>query len=91
MDQAMISIVSSSGLNMNIGSRNSERNLVLCIIEICWLLKSKKLGSIVPPIETQPWRHDVMQQTTELNIVATDDQKDHKVRKLIKEQLSQLN
>ena len=32
-----------------------------------------------------------MQQTTELNIVATDDQKDHKVEKLAKEQLNQLN
>ena len=87
----MIGIVNSSGLNMNIGSRNSERNLVLCIMEICWLLKSKKLGSIVPPIETQPWRHGVMQQTTELNIVATDDQENHKIGKLAKEQLSQLN
>ena len=32
-----------------------------------------------------------MQQTTELNIVATDDQEDHKVGKLAKEQTSQLN
>ena len=32
-----------------------------------------------------------MQQTTELNIVATDDQEDNKVEKLAKEQLSQLN
>ena len=32
-----------------------------------------------------------MQQTTELNIVATDDQEDHKVGKLAKEQPSQLN
>ena len=32
-----------------------------------------------------------MQQTTELNIVATDDQEDHKVGNLAKEQLSQLN
>ena len=32
-----------------------------------------------------------MQQMTELNIVATDDQEDHKVGKLAKEQLSQLN
>ena len=32
-----------------------------------------------------------MQQMTELNIVATDDQEDHKVEKLAKEQLSQLN
>ena len=41
--------------------------------------------------ETRPWRHDVMQQTTELNIVATDDQENHKIGKLAKEQLSQLN
>ena len=34
--------------------------------------------------ETRPWRHDAMQQTTELNIVATDDQDDHKVGKLAK-------
>ena len=32
-----------------------------------------------------------MQQTIELNIVATDDQDDHKVGKLAKEQLSLLN
>ena len=32
-----------------------------------------------------------MQQTVELNIVATNDQEDHKVGKLAKEQLSQLN
>ena len=32
-----------------------------------------------------------MQQTTELNIVATDNQYDHKVGKLAKEQLSLLN
>ena len=32
-----------------------------------------------------------MQHTTELNIVATDDHKDHKVGKLAKEQLNQLN
>ena len=32
-----------------------------------------------------------MQQTIELNIVATDDQVDHKIGKLAKEQLSQLN
>ena len=32
-----------------------------------------------------------MQQTTELNIVTTDDQQDHKVGKLAKEQLIQLN
>ena len=32
-----------------------------------------------------------MQQTTELNIVATEDQEYHKVEKLAKEQLSQLN
>ena len=32
-----------------------------------------------------------MQQTTELNIVATDDQEDYKVEKLAKEQLNQLN
>ena len=32
-----------------------------------------------------------MQHMTELNIVATDDQEDHKVEKLAKEQLSQLN
>ena len=32
-----------------------------------------------------------MQQTTELNIVATDDQEDDKVGKLAKEQPSQLN
>jgi len=41
--------------------------------------------------ETRPWRHDAMQHMTELNIVATDDQEDHKVEKLAKEQLSQLN
>ena len=29
-----------------------------------------------------------MQQTTELNIVTTDDQEDHKVEMLAKEQLS---
>jgi len=32
-----------------------------------------------------------MQHATELNIVVTDDQEDHKVGKLAKEQLSQLN
>ena len=32
-----------------------------------------------------------MQQTTELNIIATDNQEDHKVVKLAKEQLNQLN
>ena len=32
-----------------------------------------------------------MQHMTELNIAATDDQKDHKVGKLTKEQLSQMN
>jgi hypothetical protein len=32
-----------------------------------------------------------MQQTTELNIVATDDQEDHEVEELAKEQLNQLN
>ena len=32
-----------------------------------------------------------MQQTTELNIVATDDLEDYKIGKLTKEQLSQLN
>ena len=32
-----------------------------------------------------------MQQTTKLNIVATDDQDDYKVGKLAKEQLSLLN
>ena len=34
--------------------------------------------------ETRPWRHDAMQQMTELNIVAIDDQDDHKVGKLAK-------
>ena len=42
-------------------------------------------------IKTRPWRHDAMQQMTELNIVSTDDQEDHKVEKLAKEQLNQLN
>ena len=51
-------------------------------MEICWLSKSKKLGLIVPPTKTSSWKHDVIQQTTELNIVATDDQEDHKVGKL---------
>ena len=32
-----------------------------------------------------------MQQMAELNIVATADQEDHKVGKIVKEQLSQLN
>ena len=32
-----------------------------------------------------------MQLTTELNMVATDDKEDHKVGKLAKEQLRQLN
>jgi len=32
-----------------------------------------------------------MQHAIELNIVVTDDQEDHKVGKLAKEQLSQLN
>ena len=32
-----------------------------------------------------------MQQTTELNIVSTNGQEDHKVGKLAKEQLGQLN
>ena len=41
--------------------------------------------------ETRPLWHDVMQQMKELNIVATDDQEDHKIGKLAKEQLSQLN
>jgi hypothetical protein len=48
------------------------------------LLASKKQ-------ETLPWRHGAMQQTIELNIVATDDQEDHKIEKLAKEQLNQLN
>jgi len=41
--------------------------------------------------ETRPWRHDSMQQTTELKIVATDDQDDHKIGKLAQKQLSLLN
>ena len=38
--------------------------------------------------KTRPWKHDAMQQMTELNIVAIDDQEDHRVGKLTKEQLS---
>ena len=57
------------------------------------LLASKKQETWIDysPTESRPWRHGAMQQTTELNIVATDDQKDHKVGKLAKEQSSQLN
>ena len=63
---------------------------LLCTMKICWLPKSKKLESIVPN-KTRPWRHDAIQQTIELNIVAIDDQKDHKIGKLTKEKLSPLN
>jgi len=54
------------------------------------LLASKKQETWIDcfPTETRPWRHDAMQQTTELNIVTTDDQEDHKVEMLAKEQLS---
>ena len=57
------------------------------------LLTSKRQETWIdfPPTETIPWRHGAMQQTTELNIVATEDQEYHKVEKLAKEQLSQLN
>ena len=60
-------------------------------MEICWLLKKQEIWIDCYPMETRPWRHDGMQQTTELNIVATDDQKDHKIGKLTKEKLSPLN
>ena len=57
------------------------------------LLASKKQETLVDysSTKTRPWKHDVIQQTTELNIVATDDQDDHKVGELAKEQLSLLN
>ena len=57
------------------------------------LLASKKQKTWIDcyPIETWSGRHGAMQQMTELNIVVIDDQKDHKVGKLAKEQLSQLN
>ena len=64
---------------------------MLCTIEICWLLKKQEIWIDCYPMETRPWRHDGMQQMTELNIIATEDQVDHKVEKLAKEQLSQLN
>ena len=48
IDQAMIGIVSLLGLSMDIDFWNSEQNLVFCTMEICWLLESKKLVSIVP-------------------------------------------
>jgi len=60
-------------------------------MEICWLPKSKKIRIDCSQKETRLWRHDAMQQRTELNIVATDDQDDYKVGKLAKEQLSLLN
>ena len=52
------------------------------------LLASKKQETWVDysSTKTRPWKHDVIQQTTELNIVATDDQENHKVGKLAKEQ-----
>ena len=61
-----------------------------CALHYGDLLAFKKQETWIDcsPTETRPWRHGAMQQTIELNIVATDDQKDHKVGKLAKEQLS---
>ena len=64
-----------------------------CTLHYGDLLASKKQETWIDcsPTETRPWRYGTMQQKIELNIIAPDNQKDHKVEKLAKEQLSQLN
>jgi len=61
---------------------------VLGTMDICWLPESKKLGSIIPQQKLGHGGMAPYKQTTELNIVETDDQEDHKVEKLSKEQPS---
>ena len=60
-------------------------------MEICWLPKSKKLGSIVPQQKLGHGGMAPCNKKTKLNIVATNDKEDHKVERLAKEQPSQLN
>ena len=58
-----------------------------CALHYGDLLASEKQETWIDcsPTETRPSRHGAMQQTTELNIVAINDQEDHKVEKLAKE------
>ena len=64
-----------------------------CALHYGDLLAFKKQETWIncSPTETKSWRHGAMQQAIELNIAATYDQEDHKIEKLAKEWLSQLN